>query len=182
MGHEAEFTEAFERMIEQQLQERRLVEFRQRLTARRRGGRGGRRSSDGEADGEGGGSADGEGGGGCSSDQDWKEYLKRPVPATELSMRSMREAGCMLRFLVCQTSLSISASELLGQIAFQEHFPIDGVQQEMPLSTKPLPRWVYGLAPCAGTLAALMILAWWQAMKQVAGGGPTGVEGLRLSP
>jgi len=116
MDHEAEFTEAFERMIEQQLQERRVAEFRQRLTARRRGGR---RSGDAEPDGE----------GGADASHDWKEYLKRPVPATELSIRSMREAGCMLRFLVCQTSLSISASELLGQIAFQEHFPIDGMQQ-----------------------------------------------------
>jgi len=173
-GHEAEFTEAFERMIEQQLQERRLAEFRQRLTARRRGGR---RSGDAEADGEGGAYAGNEGGGGRSSDQDWKEYLKRPVPATELSIRSMREAGCMLRFLVCQTSLSISASELLGQIAFQEHFPIDGVQQEVPLSTKPLPRWIYGLVPCAGAITVLLLLAWWQAMKQMAYGGPTGIEG-----
>lgn len=171
-GHETEFTEAFERMIEQQLQERRLTEFRQRLTARRRGGR---RSGGAEPDGEGGADA------GIEGDQDWKEYLKRPVPATELSIRSMREAGCMLRFLVCQTSLSISASELLGQIAFQEHFPIDGVQQEMPLSTKSLPRWIYGLIPCAGALLALMLLAWWQAMKQ-AYGGPTGVEGLQLPP
>ena len=59
----------------------------------------------------------------------------------------------MLRFLVCQTSISISASEalealesasrqVLGQIAFQEHFPIDGIAQEPSKSTKPLPRWV----------------------------------------
>ena len=56
----------------------------------------------------------------------------------------------MLRFLVCQTSISIGAGEVgqgldvarwtlfsnampvqvLGQIAFQEHFPIDGVAQD----------------------------------------------------
>eukprot|EP00439_Symbiodinium_sp_Y106_P016213 s6363_g2.t1 len=88
------FKKAFENMIEQQLQEVRLTEFRQRLAARKRGKQ---EVSEGGED-----------------DDQWigKSYLKRPVPATELSIRSIREAGCMLRFLVCQTSLSVSASEV----------------------------------------------------------------------
>jgi len=85
----------------------------------------------------------------------------------------------MLRFLVCQTSLSVSASEVLGQIAFQEHFPIDGVAQEPSKSTKPLPRWVYGLFVCTGGLTTITILAWWQVVRQVtASGGDPALVGV----
>ncbi|OLQ14377.1 hypothetical protein AK812_SmicGene1544 [Symbiodinium microadriaticum] len=138
------FKKAFETMIEQQLQEVRLTEFRQRLAARKRGKQ---EVSEGGAD-----------------DDQWQSYLKRPVPATELSIRSIREAGCMLRFLVCQTSLSVSASEVLGQIAFQEHFPIDGVAQEPSKSTKPMPRWVYGLGACTAMMTVIGLTAWYQVM------------------
>eukprot|EP00440_Ansanella_granifera_P053258 gb/GFBE01057736.1/.p1 GENE.gb/GFBE01057736.1/~~gb/GFBE01057736.1/.p1 ORF type:complete len:275 (+),score=79.53 gb/GFBE01057736.1/:1-825(+) len=152
------FKKAFETMIETQLQEQRVNEFRKKLATRRRGNRGG-----------GGGEDAGEGG----DDDDWRSYLKKPVPATELSIRSLREAGCMLRFLVCQTSLSVSASEVLGQIAFQEHFPIDGVAQEPSKSTKPMPRWVYGLGACTVGMTLITITAWYQVVRQVAmsGGG-----------
>merc|ERR1712224_241880 len=74
---------------------------------------------------------------------EWLNFLKRPAPATNTKIESLREAGCMIRFLVCQTSISVSAAEVLGQISFQEHFPIDGVAQEKSKSTKPLPKWVY---------------------------------------
>eukprot|EP00933_Yihiella_yeosuensis_P022936 TRINITY_DN17950_c0_g2_i4.p1 TRINITY_DN17950_c0_g2~~TRINITY_DN17950_c0_g2_i4.p1 ORF type:complete len:269 (+),score=61.30 TRINITY_DN17950_c0_g2_i4:106-912(+) len=153
------FTKAFETMIEQQLQEQRVAEFREKLARRRRGGGGGEET---------------EGG-----DEDWRSFLKKPIPATELSVRSLREAGCMLRFLVCQTSLSISASEVLGQITFQEHFPIDGVEQEPSKSTKPLPRWVYGLAVCTVGMTLITITAWYQVVKQVAftGGDAAIAEG-----
>merc|ERR1712060_502805 len=155
-GQEDAFTKAFEDMVEQQLQERRADEFRKKLTARRRN------KSSASAE-----SADGEGGGGLDDDE-WRKYLHKPLPATELSIRSMREAGCMLRFLVCQTSLSVSASEVLGQIAFQEHFPIDGVPQAPSTSTKPLPGWVYGLACCTAGMMSLTLLAWWQVVRAAA--------------
>lgn len=143
------FKKAFESMIETQLQEQRLTQFRQKLAARRRKGQ-----------------DSGDGG-----DQEWQSYLKRPVPATELSIRSIREAGCMLRFLVCQTSISIGASEVLGQIAFQEHFPIDGVAQEPSKSTKPMPRWVYGLGACTAFMTVVTITAWYQVVRQIAFSG-----------
>mmetsp|Transcript_55295 Transcript_55295/g.103707 ORF Transcript_55295/g.103707 Transcript_55295/m.103707 type:complete len:267 (+) Transcript_55295:59-859(+) len=141
---EEAWKKAFESMIEQQLQEVRLGEFRRRLAARRRGGK--------------------EAVEGAEEDDQWRSYLKRPVPATELSIRSIREAGCMLRFLVVQTSLSVSACEVLGQIAFQEHFPIDGVAQEPSKSTKPLPRWVYGLGACTAMMTVIGLTAWYQVM------------------
>eukprot|EP00434_Breviolum_minutum_P037660 symbB.v1.2.033402.t1/scaffold4144.1/size43914/4 len=143
------FKKAFETMIEQQLQEQRLTQFRQKLAARRRKGQD---SSE-------------------TGDQEWHSYLKRPVPATELSIRSIREAGCMLRFLVCQTSISIGAGEVLGQIAFQEHFPIDGVAQEPSKSTKPMPRWVYGLGACTAFMTVVTITAWYQVVRQIAFSG-----------
>lgn len=150
-GKEDEFTKAFENMIESQLREVRVAEFRKKLTARRRGHRGGGGVEDG---------AEGEEG-----DSEWRSFLKKPIPASDFTIRSMREAGCMLRFLVCQTSLSISASELLGQFCFQEQFPIDGMMQECAVSTKPLPRWVYGMLACSGGFTMITILAWWQVVK-----------------
>lgn len=154
VGREDEFKKAFETMVENQLQEVRRSEFKKKLTARRRGV--GRKQAEGndEAAGEDGGSFYYDG-----NDPDWKNFLKTPVPETNLSMRSMREAGCMLRFLVCQTSISVSAAEVLGQITFQEHFPVDGVIQESK-STKPLPRWVYGLGCCTMTFTVLSVVAW----------------------
>lgn len=168
-GQEDVFKDAFERMIEGQLQERRIVEFRQKLVARRRCRRGEEGASR---------AADGEDGGdmtkteGCDGDGDldWQAFLKRPIPATDLSIRSFRDAGCALSFLVVQTSISVSAAEVLGQVAFQEHFPIDGVEQELPKSTKPLPGWVHGLLVCTIGLSTITVLAWWQIAKQVMNG------------
>lgn len=171
-GQEEVFTKAFEFMIEQQLQERRLVEFRQKLSARRR-----------KPDGGGGGGEDAsEGGGG---DAAWNSYLKTPVPITDLSIRSLREAGCMLRFLVCQTSISTGAGEMLGQIAFQEHFPIDGIAQEASKSQKPMPTWVYYLMFFTAVMTFLTLFAWWQIVKQVAlapiGPGSVGLNGAGIA-
>lgn len=156
------FTRAFEQMIERQLQERRLIEFRQKFATSRRRSAGVQPRSDGGDCGEGGGAevvAD--------DDSEWKEYLRRPVPATNISVRSIREAGCCLSFLVCQTSLSWQASEILGQVAFQEHFPIDGTPQEIPKCDKPMPRWAYGMMGVTAFLALILIFSWWQVMKQV---------------
>lgn len=156
-GQEDAFTAAFESMIQKQLQEVRITEFRKRLTARKRAN--GRRNAAAEDGGV-------EGGGACDGDEsEWKDYLKRQAPAVELSVRAMREAGCMLRFLVCQTSISASAAEALGQIAFQEHFPIDGVQQEPSGSKRPLPRWVYWMLVLSFIFVVVTIIAWWQVVK-----------------
>jgi hypothetical protein len=152
---EEAFTRAFETMIERQLQERRLTEFRKKLQTRRRG------AAARQADdcGEGGEDA------APQDDKEWKEYLHRPIPATKLTVESIRESGCMLTFLVVQTSLSISAGEVLGQTAFQEHFPIDGQFQDRPKSDKPMPRWAYGLMCCTATMTTVTVFAWWQIVK-----------------
>jgi len=153
------FESAFKDMIERQLQEKRVVEFRNKLAARRRGTAGAAQAEDAESGGRASSSGD--------DDKEWRSYLHTPATPSNLFLRSTREAGCMIRFLVCQTSLSRSASEELGQIAFQEHFPIDGKAQELPVATKPLPTWVY----CAGFIAVLLVLltffTFWTAFKKV---------------
>eukprot|EP00927_Polykrikos_kofoidii_P076758 TRINITY_DN73797_c0_g1_i1.p1 TRINITY_DN73797_c0_g1~~TRINITY_DN73797_c0_g1_i1.p1 ORF type:complete len:324 (-),score=70.30 TRINITY_DN73797_c0_g1_i1:274-1155(-) len=156
-GQESEFKAAFENMIESQLQEIRIKDFRQRLTARRRG------SKVIEEDSVEGGASSSP----AAGDTDWGEYIKTPAPATELSVRSMREAGCMLRFIVCQTSISTSAAELLGQTCFQEHFPINGVPQEMSKDVKPMPRWVYLLMCFAAMLVVMAMVIFWNVTKSV---------------
>jgi len=151
------FERAFAQMVECQLQERRRVEFREKLRARQR------RKAVGAAESE---EAEGGGAGnGSKDDSDWKTFLKKPVEPTQLSIRSMREAGCMLRFLVCQTSLSVSASEELGQVTFQEHFPIDGVEQEASKSTKPLPTWVYWMGILTAICALMTVFVYLQIAK-----------------
>lgn len=154
------FIKAFEQMIERQLQERRIFEFRQKLAARRRGGQTSRRDASAEDASEGGGETVGD-------EVNWKDYLKKPVPATNLSVRALREAGCCLTFLVVQTSLSISACEVLGQITFQEHFPIDGVAQEEVKTDKPMPWWVKWMYAFAAALTLITLIAWWQAIRSV---------------
>jgi len=174
-GQEEVFKDAFEKMIEGQLQERRITEFREKLVARRRCNRG-VGAVDRAADGDDGVDMARTEGGDSSGDLDWQAYLKRPIPATDLSIQSFRDAGCALSFLVVQTSISVSAGEVLGQIAFQEHFPIDGVAQEMSKSTKPLPRWVHGLLACTIGLSTITILAWWQVAKQLISGADGGAS------
>lgn len=157
------FERAFARMIESQLQEKRCREFRKRLLARKRRV-GLRTAAKGDVDGE-----ETEGGVATNSldddDREWQSYLKRPAQPTELSIRATREAGCMLRFLVIQSSLSTSASEELGQIAFQEHFPIDGVEQNILPSTKPLPTWVYWMGLVTAIFALITLYAFLQIAK-----------------
>jgi len=157
------FTKAFEQMIEGQLQERRIQEFRQKFAARRRGGQSSRSRSAGAGDED---SCEGGGEAAMDDEGDWKDYLKKPVPATNLSIRSLREAGCMLTFLVVQTSLSVSACEVLGQITFQEHFPIDGKEQELAKCDKPMPRWAQAMFAVAAVLSVVTVFAWWQVMRQ----------------
>mmetsp|Transcript_43686 Transcript_43686/g.103106 ORF Transcript_43686/g.103106 Transcript_43686/m.103106 type:complete len:302 (+) Transcript_43686:57-962(+) len=164
------FIKAFEDLIESQLRERRATEFKKRLTARRRPVKRGAASQADDAD-----DCCIEGGGGMSSlgeedDQEWKSYLQKKVPATDLSVRSMREAGCMLRFVVCQTSLSIGAGEELGQIAFPEHFPIDGKPQQIKESTKPLPRWVYVMGICTVVVVVVTLAAWLKVASELTAG------------
>lgn len=157
-GKEDVFTRAFENMIEKNLQEQRANEFRQKLAARGRRRKG---AADPAAD-EGGGV---EGGGESVGDDEWKSYLHQAVPSTEFSFQAFREAGCMLRFLVCQTSLSVSASEVLGQISFQEHFPVDG--KIVPSkSDKPLPKWVYWMMVATVGMTSITLIAWWQVVRQ----------------
>jgi len=154
-GKDEEFKRAFEEMVSQQLQDRRIADFRRKLAARKRRGV----SADDEGDGivEGG-------------DDTWNSFLHTPVPETELSIRSLREAGCMLRFIVIQTSVSTGAAEALGQVAFQEHFPIDGIAQEPSKSEMPLPQWVYGALAFTLVLMAITILAWWKTLMGLSTG------------
>lgn len=151
------FERAFAQMVESQLQERRRTEFRKKLQARQR-----RRTAGAEPP------LEVEGGGAAASvadDSDWKAFLKKPVEPTRLEVRSVREAGCMLRFLVCQTSLSVSASEELGQVSFQEHFPVDGVEQEPSRSTKPLPTWTYWMGLVTAICFLITVFAYMQIAK-----------------
>mmetsp|Transcript_3284 Transcript_3284/g.5319 ORF Transcript_3284/g.5319 Transcript_3284/m.5319 type:complete len:287 (-) Transcript_3284:65-925(-) len=164
-GETEAFIKAFENMIEQQLQERRVREFRQKLATRRRGGRKDANNKDSVEDAEGGGDS------AIGDDSEWRDYLRKPIPATNLSVRSIREAGCMLMFLVAQTSLSVSASEVLGQICFQEHFPIDGKPQEAPKSTKPLPKWVWVMLVITVFFTIITLWAWWMVVKEAIWGG-----------
>lgn len=173
-GNPDEFTKAFENMIEQQLQERRVMEFRKKLATRRRGGKA--RDADNRESPE-----DAIEGGGDGDDNEWRDYLRKPIPATNLSIRSIREAGCMLMFLVCQTSLSVSASEVLGQICFQEQFPIDGMAQEIKSSGKPLPRWVYIMMVFTAGLTIFTVFAWWMVLKEAMWGGGSGRAALVTS-
>lgn len=150
------FERAFAQMVESQLQERRRAEFREKLQTRQR-----RRTAGvdvGEV--EGGGAATG-----AAGDSDWKAFLKKPVEPTRLEVRSIRESGCMLRFLTCQTSLSVSAAEELGQVSFQEHFPIDGVEQEPSKSTMPLPAWAYWMGLVTAICFLLTVFAYMQIAK-----------------
>merc|ERR1712137_1500126 len=123
------FINALEAMIKHELQESRVEEFRRRLATRRR-----------QADHS---LEDFEASDKITEDGGWQKFLKTPMPATELSVRALRDAGCMIRFIVAQTSISISAAEVMGQACFHEYFPIDGVPQMAPESTMPLPKWVH---------------------------------------
>jgi len=165
----AVFERAFENMIDSQLQARRMTEFRKKLGTRKRTGGMHKSTEAGVEDAEGGGSASS-----CLEDDgEWRSYLQKPVQPTELTIRAMREAGCMIRFLVCQSSLSVSASEELGQIAFQEHFPVDGKEQEIIVSTKPLPRWVYYVGAFAAVFTLLTLYIFVHVFKDVFTGPPT---------
>lgn len=158
------FTKVFETMIEDTLRERRVAEFRKRATARRRVGRVKSKDSDDESH-EGGGEIGRNLEDSGEADEEWRTYLQSTPATTELSVKSIREAGCTIRFLVCQTSLSVSAAEELGQIAFPEHFPINGVAQVVAPGTQPLPRWFYFLAVGSALVSTVAILAWWQIVK-----------------
>jgi len=151
------FEKAFENLLDSQLQVKRVGEFRKKLAARRRN-----RAVVANDDAEG-----ALGGSIVEDDDEWKAYLKRPHVPTNLSIRAMRDAGCMIRFLVCQTSISVQSSEELGQLAFPEHFPIDGKEQELPVCTKPLPRWVYWMTCCTALMTLMTIFVMWQVFKGV---------------
>lgn len=162
-GKDDVFTKAFEDLLERQLREVRVSEFRKKLAARKR-------AKDKKASDEASVDFDDEGGAQNVTDEaeeEWQSFLKKPTPDTELSVRALREAGCMLRFLVCQTSLSCSAAEVLGQLAFPEHFPIDGKAQELAECTKPLPRWVYIMSVVTALFMFITIAAWWQVAREV---------------
>lgn len=151
------FEKAFENLLDSQLQMKRMGEFRNKLAARRRN-RSSAKCED--AEGASGSSID-------ENDSEWKSYLQRPHVDTNLSIRAMRDAGCMIRFLVCQTSISVQASEELGQLAFPEHFPIDGKEQELPVSTKPLPKWVYWFSCCTAIMTLMVVFVMWKVFSGV---------------
>jgi hypothetical protein len=157
-----EFSQAFESMVEEQLRERRVAEFRRKLQATNR-----RRAAPKDSDAlEGGGTCEGTG------EDDWKSYLKQPIPSADVAVRSYRDAGCMISFLVVQTSISISAAEGLGQVAFPEHFPVDGKHQDVPESTLPRPRWMNGMVFCTILMVICTLVAWYQVAMQIMGSGP----------
>jgi hypothetical protein len=157
-----EFSSAFEVMVEERLRECRVAEFRRKLAATKRR-RGVRESNDSEGL---------EGGGDCGGEDDWKSYLKQPIPSADVAVRSYRDAGCCISFLVVQTSISISAAENLGQVAFPEHFLVDGKVQDIPESTMPRPRWTLHLALCTIFMLICTVFAWYQVAVQMMAGDP----------
>eukprot|EP00746_Dinoflagellata_sp_MGD_P002045 gnl/MRDRNA2_/MRDRNA2_103947_c0_seq1.p1 gnl/MRDRNA2_/MRDRNA2_103947_c0~~gnl/MRDRNA2_/MRDRNA2_103947_c0_seq1.p1 ORF type:complete len:295 (+),score=59.95 gnl/MRDRNA2_/MRDRNA2_103947_c0_seq1:92-976(+) len=160
-----EFSQAFEAMVEEQLRERRVAEFRRKLQATNRR-RAPRKAEDSDAL-EGGGNSEGMG------EDEWKLYLKQPIPSADVAVRSYRDAGCMISFLVVQTSISISAAEGLGQVAFPEHFPIDGKIQDVPESTMQRPRWMASLVLCTIIMVICTLFAWYQVAMQIMVSEPT---------
>lgn len=154
----AEFSSAFESMVEEQLRERRVMEFRNKLkaTKRRRGAQEAKEDAEGL-----------EGGGDCGGEDDWKAFLNQPIPSADVAVRSYRDAGCCISFLVVQTSISISAAEGLGQVAFPEHFPVDGKAQEIPESTMQRPKWMMSLAICTFLMVICTVFAWYQVAVQL---------------
>jgi len=163
-----EFSRAFETMVEEQLRERRVSEFRRKLAATKRR-RGTRETQDSEGL---------EGGGDCNGEDDWKAYLNQPIPSADVAVRSYRDAGCCISFLVVQTSISISAAEGLGQVAFPEHFPVDGKAQDIPESTMQKPRWTLGLAICTILMLLCTVFAWYQVAVQMMTAAPVGGEAI----
>jgi hypothetical protein len=121
------FNAAFEQKVEEQLQERRMVTFRKKLAARQRG-----TSATAEE---------------CEAltDDDWQGYLAQKVDPTNLQIQQNREAGCMIIFTAIRASLSISACDTCGELAFPEYFCSAVEADEMLKEEKnmPLPRWVY---------------------------------------
>lgn len=141
---EASFTRSFDEIIELQLQERRMLTFREKFARRQTQMRSRKK---GQALG---GTTASAGGGGSElledpetartsketladsdEEQEWQNYLKSKVPETRLAVRAFRESGCMLRFVCVQTSLSVGASDVLGQVCFPEYFPVDGRPQTL---------------------------------------------------
>merc|ERR1712224_435623 len=89
------------------------------------------------------------------------------IPSADVAVRSYRDAGCMISFLVVQTSISISAAEGLGQVAFPEHFPVDGKLQDVPESTMPRPRWMNSMVLCTIIMVVCTLFAWYQVAMQI---------------
>lgn len=158
-GGTEEFNRQFENMVEEQLRERRVQEFRRKLQATNR-----RRTARDPKDSEG---LEGGNDGDAIGEDEWKSYLKQPIPSADVAVRAYRDAGCCISFLVVQTSISISAAESLGQVAFPEHFLVDGKAQDVPESTMQRPRWLTSLVLCTIFMTICTIFAWYQVAMQI---------------
>merc|ERR1712224_785619 len=89
------------------------------------------------------------------------------IPSADVAVRSYRDAGCMISFLVVQTSISISAAEALGQVAFPEHFPVDGKLQDVPDSGMQRPWWMNSMVLCTVIMVVCPLFAWYQVAMQI---------------
>jgi len=149
------FNKAFEAKVEEQLQERRLQIFRRNLATRQRKGR--------KVVGE-----DAEGGdfeGADADDESWKAYLSQRVDKTNLEIQGCREAGCMLTFIAIRATLSVSACQTLGEVAFPEYFatPEEAAEAAAEEDKEPLPRWVWFMVLlfiimfCAASVAVMQL-------------------------
>jgi hypothetical protein len=121
-----EFNRAFEKKVEEQLQERRMAAFRHKLAARKRG-----MKEEEELD-----------------DDNWSAYLSQRVDPTQLEIQACREAGCMLIFTGIRASLSVSACVTLGEVAFPEYF-LPPKEAELSLAEeklRKLPKWLWCMA------------------------------------
>jgi len=90
--------------------------------------------------------------------------VEEEFPDTKLKVEAFREAGCMLHFVVVQTTVNIHASETLGQMVFPEHFPVDGLVYVEPyVSWNQMPRWYWILVFLLGVTIFFTLAAWTKA-------------------
>jgi len=98
------------------------------------------------------------------------KFADSEFPDTQLKVESFREAGCMLHFIVVQTTISIDAAETLGQLVFPEHFPVEGLGQyvEKSVPWRDMPCWFWFLVFLLGITLIATVVAWGNAYIEIA--------------
>lgn len=151
LQEERRFIQMFEAKLEAVLKEKRMRNMREKQGLKRRLAP---VTEDGESD---------------SAIELTTTFVDSDFPDTQLKVESFREAGCMLNFIVVQTTVSLGASETLGQLVFPEHFPVEGLGQyvEKAVPWKDMPWWYWFLVLLLVITVGSTLVAWGQALTQV---------------